>query len=254
MLPHEFIYSQNNLQYYADCKQRFYLKEIAKLNWPANETEPVKLQDERMAIGSRFHLLCSQYFCGVPVEILRESIDSPEMLRWWESFISLGLTPLPDNQPEKAITIPFANYRLTAHYDLLLKESNEKFVIYDWKTNGKRPSRGQVQKRMQSIVYPLVLRLYLEQLKSKDFQSSEIEMVYWYPEFPDRPYRFQYDKETFTRQKTELAELISEILQNSSEEFVRTENLNQCLYCQFRSFCNRGEIPGKFNDEMLLEE
>jgi uncharacterized phage-like protein YoqJ len=154
----------------------------------------------------------------------------------------------------RLFTIPFANYRLTAHYDLLVKESYEKFVIYDWKTNGKRPSRVQVQKRMQSIVYPLVLQLYLEQLKSKDFLSPDIEMVYWYPEFPEQPYRFQYDKGTFTCQKTELAELIYEISQNSSEEFVRTENLNQCLYCQFRSFCNRGEVPGKFNDEMLLEE
>jgi hypothetical protein len=254
MLPHEFIFSQNNLQFYVDCKQRFYLKEIAKLNWPANETEPVRLQEERMALGSRFHLLCSQYFCGVPAETLRESIGSPEMLHWWESFISLGLSPAPDTQPEKAITIPFAGYRLTAHYDLLVKQSDESYVIYDWKTNLKRPSRQQVQKRMQSIVYPLVLQLYLKQLKIKECQSPKIEMVYWYPEFPDQPHRFQYDLDTFKNQEKDLSELINQISQNSPNEFVRTDDLNQCLYCQFRSYCNRGESAGKYNEEMLSEE
>lgn len=254
MLPREFTFSQNNLQYYADCKQRFFLKEIARLSWPANETEPVRLQEERMAIGSRFHLLCSQYFNGVPIEIIKESIDSSEMIRWWDSFLTLGLQPAPGNHPEKAITLPFANFRLTAHYDLLIKKSNEKYLIYDWKTNTRRPTRQHVQQRMQSLVYPLVLSLFLAHRESNKYKSPDIEMIYWYPEFPDQPHIFQYDSESFIRQKTELTEMINQISENAPKDYVITDNIKNCLYCQFRSYCNRGDRPGKFDEEFTPEE
>ena len=91
MLPSEFVFSQNNLQYYVDCKRRFYLKEIEQLSWPANESEPVRLQEERMNAGTSFHLLCAQFFSGVPEEIIRENIVSPEILRWWDSFLITGI-------------------------------------------------------------------------------------------------------------------------------------------------------------------
>lgn len=254
MLPHEFIFSQNNLQYYIDCKQRFFLKEIAKLSWPANESEPARIQEERMDIGSKFHLYCSQYFNGVPVESITESIESPEMQNWWGSFLYLGLHPSPENLAEKAITLPFANYRLTAHYDLLLKESEEKYVIYDWKTNSKRPSRKQVLQRMQSIVYPLVLRLFLDQRKDAQTHKPEIEMVYWYPVYPDQPHILVYDQGSKDRQKSEIAEMIEQISMNAPEDFPRTDDLKKCLYCQFRSYCNRGEKPGNYDEDSSFEE
>ncbi len=254
MLPNDFIFSQNNLQLYVDCKQRFYLREIVKLDWPANESEPVRIQEERMAIGSQFHLFCSQFLSGIPADVLEQSIDSIEMTRWWTSFQSLGLQPSVDLQPEKAITIPFANFHLTAHFDLLMKIPDENYVIYDWKTNLKHPKRKLVEDRLQTIVYPLVLHIYLTRNQETKNQSNTIEMVYWYPEFPDQPHRFNYDNTLLNQYKSKLESIIGEISNTLPEDFVLTTDAKKCAYCQYRSYCNRGVEAGKYLDENSRED
>jgi hypothetical protein len=251
LLADNFIFSQNSLQNYIDCKRRFYLKEIQQLLWPALESEPTRLQEERTALGAEFHLLCNQYFSGVPENAIRESINSPEILQWWNAFISLGLKPAPHLQPEKAITVPFMDFRLTVHYDLLKSNQDGHYFIYDWKTNLKQPQRAILGKRMQTIIYPLVLQMFCEINDSKNAQPENIEMVYWYPVYPDRPIEFRYDQETYLTQKSKLEGLISEILQNEKEDFTLTEKISHCMFCQYRSFCNRGEKAGEFTEETI---
>jgi hypothetical protein len=251
MLPLDFVFSQNNLQLYVDCKHRFYLHEILKLDWPANDSEPVKIQEERMMLGTQFHLICSQYFSGIPAEKVEESIQSPEIMKWWRSFLDFGLMPSPDLIPEKAITVPFSGYHLTAHFDLLQKKSNDTYVIFDWKTNTKYPPHQRVAERMQTLIYPVVLDFFLRS-KSKDKPlDSRIEMIYWYPEFPDKPHRFTFTRETLEYQKTSLHDLIVEISQNSAENFSLTDEIDRCKYCQYRSYCNRGIMAGEYMDHEI---
>jgi hypothetical protein len=249
LLSDNFIFNQNSLQNYIDCKRRFYLKEIIKLQWPALESEPTRVQDERTALGAAFHLLCNQYFCGVPETAIRESINSREALQWWDAFISLGLKPAPHLLPEKAITVPFMDYRLTVHYDLLITNQSGRYFIYDWKTNLKQPQRTTLAKRMQTIIYPMVLQLFCESNTPGNSQPENISMIYWYPGFPEHPIEFQYDQATYTSQKSDLANLITEITRNEKEDFSMTEKISHCLFCQYRSFCSRGEKAGEFSEE-----
>jgi len=251
LLADNFIFSQNSLQNYIDCKRRFFLKEIQQLQWPALESEPTRIQEERKALGAEFHLLCNQYFCGVPETAIRDTINSPEVLQWWNAFICLGLKPAPHLQPEKAITIPFLDYRLTVHYDLLISNQDDQYFIYDWKTNLKQPQQTTLGDRMQTIIYPLVLQMFCEINNSKNARPEYIKMVYWYPVFPDHPIEFQYDEASYVTQKSNLADLISEILQNKKEDFFLTEKISHCKFCQYRSFCNRGDRAGKFGEEMV---
>ncbi len=250
LLADNFIFSQNSLQNYVDCKRRFYLKEVQQLQWPALESEPTRLQEERTALGAEFHLLCNQYFCGIPETAIRESISSPEILQWWDAFIGLGLQPAPHLQPEKAITIPFLNYRLTVHFDLLITNPSGHYLIYDWKTNLNLPQRTNLAKRMQTLIYPLVLQIFCETNDLKNAQSENIEMIYWYPSFPDHPIKFGYEQTTYLLQKSELETLLIEIMQNEAEDFSLTEKLQHCKFCQYRSFCNRGEKAGEYSDEI----
>jgi hypothetical protein len=254
MLPANFIFSQSNLQNYVDCKQRFYLEHIIHLEWPANQSEPVLLQEERMAIGSEFHLLCNQFFCGIPAEAIRESISNVQLLQWWDSFLALGLTPGPNAFSEKTITIPFHGYRLIAKYDLLVREERNKYTIFDWKTNAKRPSLSSVQNKMQSIVYPVALWSFLKLLPGDEDQNFNIEMSYWYPEFPDQPHRFHSSLELIKHQETELLELIYKISETPPDGFFLTDEVKKCAYCHYRSYCNRGQNAGKFDEERFTEE
>lgn len=251
LLADNFIFSQNSLQNYVDCKRRFYLKEILQLQWPVLESEPTRMQEERTALGAEFHLLCNQYFSGVPELAIRESLESPEILQWWDAFIRLGLLPTPQLRPEKAITVPFLDYRLTVHYDLLSSDQDEHYIIYDWKTNLKQPQRATLGKRMQTIIYPMVLQMFCEIKNTGNSRPENIKMIYWYTVFPEHPIEFQYDQATYTSQKSELANLITEITRNGMDDFYLTEKLWHCKFCQYRSYCNRGEKAGEFTEERI---
>ena len=252
MHPSDFVFSQNNLQKYVDCKRLFYLQEIEHLEWPAIESEPVKIQEDRMALGSRFHLLCSQYLLGIPEELIRESIDSSEISRWWNSFLQLGLSPSPNVLPEKAATVPFGDYRLTAHFDLLIKQPDGNHVIYDWKTNQHQPKRDTMENRMQTLVYPVVLSKFLDPDQTQ--KQSSIDMIYWYPEFPDKPLKFRFHKEDINYNQQALEKLITEISASSSDDFVMTDNAKRCQICPYRSYCRRGVKAGEMSEMELLEE
>ncbi len=250
MLPSDFIFSQNSLQHYVDCKRRFFLEEIEGLDWPANQSEPVRIQEERMKAGTLFHLLCRQYLTGIPAQVIEESIDSDEMTRWWRAFLSLGLQPSGNLWPEKAITLPFSGFRLTAHFDLLLQKPTGQYAIYDWKTNLKQPAMPRLAERMQTKIYPLVLHTFLAQ---QGKAPEEIEMTYWYPEFPQQPQPFRFDAKAIAGFQVELQRLIEEIAQNPDDDFAMTEHLATCRYCQYRSYCNRGTSAGEFNEQELFE-
>lgn len=251
MLPNEFVFSQNNLQKFIDCKRLFYLEEIEHLEWPAIESEPVKIQEERMAAGSRFHQLCSQYLLGIPEELLGKTIDSDEVSRWWNSFLKLELKPSPDVFPEKAITVPFGDFRLTAHLDVLIKQSDDIYLIYDWKTNQHLPGRVTMQNRLQTLVYPVILHKFLDFSHRKN--PPTITMIYWYPEFPDKPHKFQFHHEDIKCNQQDLEKLITEISASNSDDFVMTDNEKRCQICPYRSFCNRGVKAGEMSEMDLLE-
>ena len=254
MLPADFIFSQYNLQNYMDCKQRFYLEHIVGLDWPAVQTEPVLLQEERMAAGSEFHLLCNRFFCGIPIESIGESISNTQLLRWWESFIALGLSPSSNALSEKTLTIPFHGYRLTAKLDLLVKEGKNIFIIYDWKTNAKRPSQLSAQNKMQTIVYPVTLKSYQKQILGENERFIDITMIYWYPEFPDQPHRFHFSEEQLDHQENELLSLLKEISETPLDGFFLTDEVKKCAFCHYRSYCNRGQNAGESDEEPFTEE
>ncbi len=254
MLPANFTFSQSNLQNYVDCKQRFYLAHIVGLDWPANQSEPVLLQEERMAFGSEFHLLCNRFFCGIPAESIRDSISNAQVLHWWESFLALGLSPGPNAFSEKMLTTPFHAYRLTAKFDLLVREGRNKFTIYDWKTNAKRPSQLSAQNKTQTNVYPVALWSFQKQLLGDQDRNIDIDMIYWYPEFPDQPFRFHFSEEILKQRETELLGLLKDISETPSDGFILTDEMKKCDYCHYRSYCNRGQSAGEYDEEQFTEE
>ncbi len=241
LLPDSFVFTQQNLQDYKDCAYRFYLKEILKLDWPAVESEPIREQEVLMLLGTRFHLLCQQYFSGIPADVLSAQITQPELIEWWQNFLKLDLHPAPGNfSVEKLNSIPFAGYRLAAKIDLLLK-SDGKLTLYDWKTSQHQPKRQTLLSRMQSKVYPYVISALSA---NQNILPESVEMVYWYPAFPKSPVSFAYSSAQKEADQTEIELLINEIASKEKEAFRKTDNLKACNFCRFRSLCDRGKEAG----------
>jgi hypothetical protein len=247
-----FVFSQSALQDYAECQRRFQLRYLQQVRWPAPQTEPIQENEQHIQRGERFHRLAQQALLGVPLERLDAivSADNDEALpRWWRSFTALLPTLTP---PEAALAVetrlgaPFQHHRLIAQYDLVQVFSAEKrAVIWDWKTSLKRPRRAWLEARLQSIVYPYIFARSSAGLnQGTAFQPEQIEMVYWFAEFPEQPERFVYDTARYQRAEARLLALVSEIESLRADQFEKTPDEKACRFCVYRSLCARGSEAG----------
>lgn len=250
----DFHFSQNNLQDYVDCPRRFELRHIQHLEWPALQSEPVLLQEQLMVQGRQFHKMVQQIMVGLPVETLIENVDSANLAQWWDNFMqSNPLIALPGKRyVEHYLSCPLAGYRLTAQYDLLAVEPGKRAVILDWKTSSRKPRREFLKSRLQTRVYRYMLVEAGKQLNdNQPLLPEQVEMTYWFAEFPGEPEHFLYDQKQFYEDRKFLTDLVVEIAHHESGQFILTPDEKKCLYCSYRSLCNRGEKAGNWAD---LEE
>jgi CRISPR/Cas system-associated exonuclease Cas4 (RecB family) len=249
-LPEGFIFSQSSLQDYMDCARRFELRYIRQLAWPAVESEPVLENERRQREGQTFHRLIQQHLLGISVEKLERMATSPDLLRWWHNYLDarLGLDGC-SLYTELSLSIPLAEFRLTAKYDLLAVRPGHKAIIYDWKTNQKRPRDEWMAARMQTRVYhALVVEAGSHLNGNLPFEPGQVEMIYWYSNHPSEPTRLPYDQKQYQRDQDALLKLVTEI--NTLPDFPRTDEKVKCGYCKYRSYCDQGIRAGEGPDEV----
>jgi len=254
-LPDNFMFSQANLQDYVDCKRRFQLRYIYQLEWPAVESEPVSENEAFLERGSAFHRLVHQYFLGLPEEQLLKFVIELNFDKWWNAFLDyLPNLDIDRMQvfPEIRMATQLQGHRLMGRYDLILIGKGE-VKIFDWKTTVHRQKRKVLEERMQTRVYPsLFFKEGHHLVRNKDFHINTIEMVYWFPEFPNEPEIFQFTEDQLHKDLSYLQQLIQEIESNLEEEYLMTDRIQRCQYCRFRSFCNRGIEAGSILDYETL--
>ena len=255
-LPSGFTFSQSSLQDYSDCPRRFQLRYIEQLLWPAVETEPVLENERRQQEGQHFHRMVQQHLIGLPAETLARLANSPTLSRWWGNYLNAidlrCLKEIGGLHTELTLVAPVGTYRLLAKYDLIAVKPGEQAFIYDWKTYHKRPRDEWMAARQQTRVYRAILvqaGAYLN--GGNPFHPEQIEMIYWYADYPSEPARFPYNAALYTRDWETLTSLINEI--GNHRHFPLTEDEKKCAYCPYRSYCNRGGKAGTL-DEMAETE
>jgi CRISPR/Cas system-associated exonuclease Cas4 (RecB family) len=262
--------SQSSLQDYVDCAKRFQLRYIERLSYPAIESEPTLENEKHQQEGAYFHRMVQQYLVGVPAEQITKIANTPNLQRWWENFLNsedlTGLTPLRSTSgilrndlsglyPEATLSAPLGGFRLIAKYDLIAIE-NGKATIYDWKTYRKRPRNEWLASRMQTRVYrALLVHAGAHLNNGNPFTPEQIEMVYWFADFPNEPARFTYTSAQYKRDWDTLVKLADEI--HNAPSFPLTDDRTKCSYCPYRSYCDRGVRAGELDQaetEMEAEE
>jgi len=240
--------SQSSLQDYIDCAKRFELRYLERLSYPAVESEPTLENEKHQQEGAYFHRMVQQYLVGVPAEQITRIANSVNLQRWWENFLNakdlLGFENLTglDICPEATLSAPLGNYRLLAKYDLIAIQ-NDKITIYDWKTYRKRPRNEWLATRMQTRVYRALLVHAGAHLNGgQPFEPEQIEMVYWFADFPDEPARLAYTSAQYKRDWNTLVKLADEI--QSASSYPLTDDTTKCNYCPYRSYCDRGVRAG----------
>jgi hypothetical protein len=247
-LPASFIFSQSSLQDYFDCPRRFQLRYIEHLLWPAVGTEPILENERRQQEGQLFHRMVQQHLVGLPVEKLTRQAKSPDLSRWWGNYLGYKFElDGYSKYTELTLTAPAGSHRLLAKYDLVAMLPGQKALIFDWKTYHKRPKDEWMAIRMQTRVYRALLvqaGAYLN--GAAPIPPEQVEMVYWYADYPSEPTRFPYSTAQYQRDWDALAGLINEIA--NQRFFPLTGDDKKCAYCPYRSYCNRGGKAGALDE------
>lgn len=251
-IPANFQFSQNCLQDYVNCPRLFELRYLLRCHWPALQSEPVLEMEHHLEQGSRFHQLVHQHSLGIPVDQLIELAQDAELQRWWENFMqNAPYKALPEHRlPEYTLTSAFANYRIIAKYDLIAIEADQRAVIMDWKTARRKPSRRHLKERLQTHLYPFLLVEAGANLNgSRSIRPEQIEMIYWFTDFPDEPEHFIYNQAEYQSDRAYLLQLIQEIENHKEGQFLSTSSEQSCLFCNYRSLCNRGAQAGDWQTQ-----
>lgn len=259
-LPNSFQFSQASLQDFLDCHRRFYLRYRLALRWPAVEVAPIEEYERKMVLGKAFHQMVQQYTVGVPVDLIQRMSLAPEMApelpSWWRNFLVYRPIDLFGGQAEGAVVRSELTLtgvsgvgRLVARYDLLILLPGEQAVILDWKTGIKRAREQDLAGRMQTRLYRYLLVQAGTALNGgRSIDPEQVEMIYWFPEFPDAPARFPYGSLAYAEDGAYLTHLIGQIAGMEDSDFEMTEDTRQCLYCTYRSYCDRGVRAGTLDD------
>jgi hypothetical protein len=80
------------------------------------------------------------------------------------------------------------------------------------------------------------------------FQPEQVEMTYWFANFPQDPERFPYDADQYEADGAYLASLIEEIKTLGDDDFPLTAQDRRCRYCPYRSLCQRGVKAGALDE------
>src|SRR5512138_2936060 len=106
--------SQSSLQDYMDCAQRFKLRYLDRLSYPAVETEPALENEKHQKEGEYFHRLVQQHLIGIPAEQVGKLANTVNLQRWWENYMSAsdleGLKDLQGLYPEITLSAPLGKF------------------------------------------------------------------------------------------------------------------------------------------------
>lgn len=262
-VPAGFQFSQGSLQDFVDCRRRFQLKYLERLDWPALQTEPAMQSEIYMRKGALFHHMVHQHLLGITSAQLENLIQDDELAVWWRNYLNFSEEHIFVSEsrglfPEISLSAPLGGFRLLAKYDLLKAKDDGRFTIFDWKTSRNRPGREWLKERMQTRVYPYLFVRAGEQFNAGEAILPEmVEMIYWFANYPDQPERFSYTAGKFEEDNASLERLVTEIDRLSDNEFPLTTRQELCAYCVYRSLCDRGVRAGPMEGiegELEVEE
>jgi len=239
-----FRLSQGQLNLLTTCPRKFQHTYIEQLATPYSPE-----QQEKLAWGSRFHLLMQQKELGLPIESIVEG--DTEMQRCLNAFIDpepelFTLSEKSDRtfrQAEHTRTLNFQNYLITVIYDLLIAESKQS-QIFDWKTYPRPQNHKSLAQNWQTRLYLYVL------VESSNYLPEQISMTYWFVQLEgeNKPQslKFPYSetKHEQTRQDlTRILDKLTDWLQryNDRGEFFPQVEISEgnCYSCQFITRCDR---------------
>jgi hypothetical protein len=270
MIDSSFLFSQHSLGDFVDCPRRFYLRYIARQDWPLVEapqngmTDPLAYRDY-LRKGAVLHQWIERYWLGLDTPDGAVDREDDEMRAWWTRFLATDFSALPPNRtPELALVAPLGDYRLYARFDLFANGGpDDTLIIVDWKT-----LRGEGAATKRFLTQRLQTRAYLYVLATAGApynnghapQPDRCSMIYWLANFPQTPWvAIDYSPREYEQDRRKLTALVEEIARRTTPDaFELTADERHCVACTYRTLCKRdGAAPvdvGGSDDEPRLAD
>ncbi|MEO0561811.1 MAG: PD-(D/E)XK nuclease family protein [Chloroflexota bacterium] len=240
-LPDDFVFSQSSLGSWERCRRLFLYRHIEGRAYPAPETADMLDFEQYRQRGERFHQSVHQYLSGVDPDRIAARLPDEQLQRWWGAFQAGALVGVPEKRyAETTLTATVAGYRLLAKYDLIAVDPAEKrIVIMDWKTTTREPNAAFMAKDVQTAVYRyLAVEAGAYYLDWSPVVPEQVEMVYWYPNFPGQAVRLPYDTAQHASDGARLTRLIEAA--SGATNYPRVDETQKdrvCRFCVYRNLC-----------------
>ncbi len=243
--------SQGQLNLLEACPRKFQHVYFDQLGTPVSPA-----QQERLAWGSRFHLLMQQRELGLPIELLVE--EDAELQHWVTALVNEAtdvLTPDPQTfrESEHCRTLNFQDYLFTVIFDLLI-EAEDNAQILDWKTYPKPKNRDKLAQDWQTRLYFYVLA------ETSDYLPEQISMMYWFVKSKPCPksLTFTYDEIQHQKTRQDLSKLLTKLsgwlkdYQENGILFPQVVSTRQCRDCNFAVRCQRNLADSRSSNSDVL--
>ncbi len=253
-LPENFYFSQNKLQDYIDCPRRFELKHLLKQEWPAIRSEPIREIEHHQRRGNQFHLFIQQYFNGLSPESIKKQTADPVLLNWWRSFELFSKTiHFEKVYPELQISAQIGEIRFYGVIDLITTDKAGNIIIYDWKTNQKKPSRTTVNQKIQTRLYRMMTALnYARFFQDAPFSPEKIRMEYWFVNDPSATMIFPYSESLFLSDQSYFLQLIESIQNTEEKGFLKQKMKSAANSVNTAPYALEAFKPGLFHRWMIF--
>ncbi|MBV4436929.1 PD-(D/E)XK nuclease family protein [Clostridium tyrobutyricum] len=231
-----FYYSQTSLNIFRTCPMKFKLKYIDNISWKRDDFIESGYYDN-IEIGLYFHLICERYFSRLPIG----KLDKNQNLSKWVDFLQETFLLYDENTylTEYEIKMKLNIIKLQAKYDLIVIKPGGKIEIYDWKTENRKLSPGEMENRIQTLVYLYVISENAEKLFGINTKFEDISMTFWQPQYAGNILNIKYSEHKHSEGEKYLKKLIDTI--NSYDfncNFNKEVYRSKCKFCEFNYICN----------------
>lgn len=244
--------SQAQISDYTRCERLYYLKHIEHRQWPY-----IPAPNPFAEKGNAFHELVQRYILGIPAEILLNSVADKHTKDLFEIF--LAADPLQGYDiviPEHTVTAVIDGVFVECKYDVLAVKEH-KITIFDWKTTKKPGKASDYRKTPQTRLYCLLAKTAAEKFTESvsEIFPSGVQMLYWFPEHPDKPVALSYHEELYAQDLDWLHTMKSRLSSNDKADYFKQNNMEKCAACLYCTCCNPrvsvsdGEAASLFSEQ-----
>lgn len=225
--------SQGQLNIWTTCPRKFQHYYWDSLGLPADS-----VQQERLELGAKFHLLMQQRELGLDITALAQS--DRNLQQWLLAFANAPPVMIDgDRHCEHCRTLSLAvhgqEHVLTAIYDLLILGKHSAQIL-DWKTHQRPLSQLDLAANWQTRLYLYILA------NTTDYAAEQLSMTYWFANSASAVV-VTYDRDKHQQTEQDLSQLLQDMAAAiASQSFAQLPlGHPECNKCEFAYRCQRAK-------------